>query len=114
MLIAFEIPSSLAFRFDRDSPDGVEVSFPNGINAARSEGFDPLTLVVISAGLSVPAGVLTGWILRKLEKQPPQNVSINRRQIDYDEAGQIKHLIEEEIRYEQAQEKDAGTDDHRD
>jgi hypothetical protein len=80
------------------SPDGTTVRY-EGMDEFRSADIPPIVQFVMDVGANVSAaGVIAigAWIIKSFRPHTSR-ITINRREIDLDDEGHIRRIIEEEI-----------------
>jgi hypothetical protein len=79
-----------------DSPSGLTVRF-SGQTEFRSLDVGPLMEFAVAVSAGVTAKLVADWIVAKFRGRTT-GITINRRVIDLDDEGQVRRIVEEEIK----------------
>ena len=77
-------------------PEGATVTY-GGTMEYRSVDVAPVMEFVMLAGSTAVGSVIAAWIIDKFRGRTTK-ISINRREVNLDDAGQVRQIVEEEIR----------------
>jgi hypothetical protein len=80
-----------------EGPPGTTVTYV-GRTEYRSVDIAPLLEFVIQFGAGVSSTLVAAWIIEKFRGRGSK-VTINRREIDFDDEGQIRRIVDEEITF---------------
>ena len=86
-------------------PEGLTIRYDGLIESRGSDIPSVAEFAIFLVGTvsaTLIATGLTGWIRDTFGERPTMKVTINRHEIDSDDAGQVRRIVEEEIRAEPA------------
>jgi hypothetical protein len=79
-----------------ETPDGVSVRYEGAIEY-RGADIAPVLQFVVDAGSAATGTLIGAWIVSRF-KGKVQKITINRREIDLDDQGQVRRIVEEEFK----------------
>lgn len=94
----FQIVPSMQIGSTIDSPAGTTVSY-DGAMEYRGADIAPDALFLLTVVGSVSAQLIAHWVIETFGESA-QSVTINRRQIDLDDEGYVRRVIQEELKVE--------------
>lgn len=81
---------------DVAGPDGTTVRY-EGMTETRGGDIAPVLEFVMQVGSGATALLIGTWIIAKF-KGRSEKITINRREIDLDDEGQVRRIVEEQVR----------------
>ena len=88
--------------FQRDvaveGPPGTTVRY-QGMIEYRGADIAPVLQFLLDVGSGATATLIAAWVIARFRAKT-ETLTINRRQIDLDDEGQVRRVIEETIEYE--------------
>jgi len=78
------------------SPEGTTVRY-RGMQEFRGADIAPVLQFILDVGATVTGTVIAAWLVGKFRGRASR-VTINRREIDLDDEGQVRRIVEEEVK----------------
>jgi hypothetical protein len=89
----------LEFGAETPGPHGTVIRY-EGISEFRAVDTQPLLELVILVAGTVSANLISHWIVEKFGKRKAETLTINRHVVDLNDEGQVRRIVEQELRYE--------------
>jgi hypothetical protein len=93
--------SSLGASSQKEIPGGARLTMQPMI-VRKAEGIPQVITIILSCGGTVALGVVSNYIYDKLKNHSDEHLkmTINRREVKYNNKGEIAKILEEEIKIE--------------
>jgi hypothetical protein len=80
---------------DVEGPAGTTVHY-DGMLESRGADIAPILQFVMNVAIATPPAVVVAWLVERFRGRA-REITINRRQIDLGDEGQVRRIVEEEI-----------------
>jgi len=81
-----------------EGPPGTTVRY-DGMVESRGAEIAPVLQFIMEVGSGATAGFIVEWVIGRFRGRT-EKLTINRRQVDLDDEGQVRRVIQETIEYE--------------